>query len=104
MDESVLDCFSKENIVSILRKTSAAMSGNSRLYIMETLWDRQRFQTASFCLTQISLYFTAMANGESKMYHTADLVQCIESAGLKVETIHDHLGGYHTLICCRKKN
>jgi len=99
-----LDCFSKENIVSILRKTSAVMSGNSRLYIMETLWDRQRFQTASFCLTQISLYFTAMANGESKMYHTADLVQCIESAGLKVETIHDHLGGYHTLICCRKKN
>ena len=34
---------------------------------METLWDRQRYETASYCLTQISLYFTAMANGNSKM-------------------------------------
>ena len=99
-----LDCFSEKNIVSILRKTSAVMTADSKLYIMETLWDRQRFQTASFCLTLISLYFTAMANGESKMYHMADLVQCIESAGLKVETIHDHLGEHHTLICCRKKD
>ena len=99
-----LDCFSEKNIISILKKTSETMSGDIRLYIMETLWDRQRFQTASFCLTQITLYFTAIANGKSKMYHTADLLRCIESGGLKVEVIHDQLGGHHTLICCKKKD
>lgn len=45
----------------------------SRLYIMETFWDRQRFETASYCLAQTSLYFTAMANGNSKMYYSADM-------------------------------
>jgi len=97
-----LDCFSKENIVTILKKVSSAMTADSRLYIMDLLWDRQRFQTAAFCLTQISLYFAAIANGESKMYHTQDLVQCIDEAGLKVETMHDHFEGYHTLLSVKK--
>ena len=70
---------------------------------METLWDRQRYETASYCLTQISLYFTAMANGNSKMYHSDDMERCIKAAGLEVEKIDDHLGMGHSIVQCRLK-
>jgi hypothetical protein len=50
-----------------------------------------------------SLYFTALANGNSKMYHTEDMQQCIEQAGLEVEQIHDLLGLGHSIIVCRKR-
>ncbi|MBQ9356104.1 MAG: SAM-dependent methyltransferase [Prevotella sp.] len=98
-----LDCFSMEQITAILLKARRVMSADSRLYIMETLWDRQRFETATLCLTMTSLYFAAMANGNSKMYNTADMEQCISEAGLEIETIHDHLGLGHSLIVARKK-
>jgi hypothetical protein len=70
---------------------------------METLWDRQRFETATLCLTMTSLYFAAMANGNSKMCNTADMQQCIHEAGMEIEHIHDHLGMGHSLIVVRKK-
>lgn len=95
-----LDCFSKPEIVSILRRARAVMQAESRLYIMETLWDRQRYETATLCLTMTSLYFTAMANGNSKMYSTADMEECIEAAGLHTVQIHDHLGMGHSIIEC----
>jgi hypothetical protein len=98
-----LDCFSMEQITGILRKASQYMSNATRLFIMETLWDRQRFETATLCLTMTSLYFTAMANGNSKMYNTADMQQCIHEAGMEIEHIHDHLGMGHSLIVVRKK-
>ena len=97
-----LDCFSEEQIVSILRRASKVMDGNSRLYIMETLWDRQRFEAASLCLTLTSLYFTAIANGNSKMYHSEDMERLVKQAGLEVETIHDYLGQGHSVMVCRK--
>ncbi len=80
------------------------MGPDTRIYIMETLWDRQRFEPAAMCLTLTSLYFTAMANGNSKMYNTEDLLQCIREAGLEVEQIHDHLGQGHSILVCNKKN
>lgn len=98
-----LDCFGMDEIVSILRRAAEAMTDDTRLYIMETLWDRQRFETAAFCLTMTSLYFTAMANGNSKMYNTEDLEACIREAGLVVETIHDGLGQGHSIVVCKKK-
>ena len=97
-----LDCFGEDEILSILRRAANVMSENTRLYIMETLWDRQRFETAAFCLTQISLYFTAIANGNSKMYHSDDLIRIVKESGLKVETIHDNLGLGHSIIVCVK--
>jgi hypothetical protein len=97
-----LDCFSEEEIISILRRAAAAMDSNASLFIMETLWDRQPNDTAAFCLTHISLYFTAMANGNSKMYHSEDLIRCVEAAGLTVEKIHDGLGNGHSILVCRK--
>ena len=67
-----LDCFSMDEITSILSRAREAMTADTRLFIMETLWDRQRFDTAAFCLTMTSLYFTAIANGNSKMFHTGE--------------------------------
>lgn len=97
-----LDCFSMEQITGILRRAKEAMGPDTRLFIMETLWNRQRYETAAFCLTMTSLYFTAMANGNSKMYNTEDLEHCIEEAGLEVEDIHDGLGQGHSIIVCKK--
>ena len=98
-----LDCFSEEQIVSILRRAAKVMDKNSRLYIMETLWDRQRFEPAALCLTLTSLYFTAIANGNSKMYHSEDMERLVKEAGLELETIHDYLGQGHSIMVCKLK-
>jgi 3-hydroxymyristoyl/3-hydroxydecanoyl-(acyl carrier protein) dehydratase len=97
-----LDCFSEEEVTSILTRAAASMNSDTKLYIMETFWDRQRFETAAYALTQISLYFTALANGNSKMYHSEDMIRCIEAAGLKVEEIKDGIGKGHSIVVCRK--
>lgn len=96
-----LDCFSEEQIVSILKRAAKVMDETSRLYIMETLWDRQRFEPAALCLTLTSLYFTAIANGNSKMYHSEDMERLVKEAGLEVETIHDYLGQGHSILVCK---
>lgn len=97
-----LDCFSPAEITSILRRAAAVMQPATRLYIMETLWDRQRFEPAAMCLTLTSLYFAALANGNSRMYDTDELSRCVAEAGLTVEAIHDHLGQGHSIVVCRK--
>jgi len=97
-----LDCFSMEQIVGILKRAKEAMTQQTRIYIMETLWDRQRYEPAAFCLTMTSLYFTAIANGNSKMYNTEDMETCIREAGLEIEQIHDHLGQGHSIIVVKK--
>jgi hypothetical protein len=79
------------------------MNDKSRLYIMETFWDRQKYETAAFCLTQISLYFTAIANGNSKMYHSQDMQRLVEKVGLEIEHIYDGLGQGHSIMVCKLK-
>ncbi len=96
-----LDCFSEKEVTGILTRAAASMNSGSRLFIMETFWDRQRFETASYCLAQISLYFTAMANGNSKMYHSQDMERCVNESGLFIQTIHDGLGLGHSIMECR---
>jgi ubiquinone/menaquinone biosynthesis C-methylase UbiE len=98
-----LDCFGEDEIESILRRAARVMDSNTKLYIMETFWDRQKYEPAAFCLTQISLYFTAIANGNSKMYHSEDMQRIAEAAGLRVDTIHDHLGQGHSIMVCKIK-
>ncbi|MDR1458973.1 MAG: class I SAM-dependent methyltransferase [Bacteroidales bacterium] len=97
-----LDCFSEKEVIGILKRAAVSMNADSKLYIMETFWDRQRFETASYCLAQISLYFTAMANGNSKMYHSQDMKRCVNAAGLNIETIHDGLGLGHSIMVCKR--
>lgn len=99
-----LDCFSMPEIISILTRAAAVMGEDSRLCIMETLWDRQKYETSALCLTMTSVYFTDIANGNSKMYNTEDMTACIEAAGLYVEEIHDYLGHGHSIIVCKKKS
>ena len=98
-----LDCFSEDEIYSILSRAAKVMTADTTLYIMETFWNRQRFETASLCLTMTSVYFTAMANGNSKMYHSDDMVRQIERAGLEVKAIHDEIGQGHTILECGLK-
>jgi hypothetical protein len=99
-----LDCFSEKEVVSILTRACKSMDENSKLFIMETLWDRQRFETAAYALTQISLYFAALANGNSKMYHSEDMIRCVETAGLTVEKIYDRIGQGHSILQCKIKH
>ena len=99
-----LDCFAMDEIVRILSRAKKVMAENTRLYIMETLWDRQHYEPAAFCLTMTSLYFTAIANGNSKMYNTEDMRTCIESAGLAIERIYDGLGHGHSVLVCKINN
>ena len=98
-----LDCFSEPQIRSILQRAAAVMDAHTRLLIMETFWDRQKYEPAAFCLTMTSLYFTVMANGNSKMYHSDDMLRLVREAGLAVETIHDGLGQGHSIVVCKKE-
>ncbi|HOW82182.1 MAG TPA: methyltransferase [Spirochaetota bacterium] len=98
-----LDCFSEDEIVSILKRAYDAMDEKAVLFIMETYWDRQAFEAARYCVIGTSLYFTAMANGNSKMYHSKDMMRCLREAGLTVEEDIDNIGISHTLFACRKR-
>ena len=98
-----LDCFSDEQIISILKRCSKAMKSNSRVFILEPFWDRQRFKASAFSLQMTSLYFTAIANGNSQMYHSKVFENLINEAGLKIENSYDNMGVCHTLLICKKK-
>ena len=98
-----LDCFSQEQIVSILKKVKKAASKNTRIYILEPIWDRQEYRAATFCLNHTSLYFTNIANGNSKMYGFDQMQDCIAKAGLKTERVFSAVGRFaYTLFCCKK--
>lgn len=96
-----LDCFSQAEVTGILCRAARAMNADTDLYIMEPLWDRQKYAAAAYCLTQTTLYFTALANGNSKLFASHDLLPCIRQAGLAVVESHDGLGQGHTLLRCR---
>jgi ubiquinone/menaquinone biosynthesis C-methylase UbiE len=98
-----LDCFSEREIVSILRRVARSL-GTGTLYILELLWDRQPNETAAFCLQQTSLYFTCIANGNSQMYHSADMLRCLTESSLELVEERDQVGLYHTLFKCRTRS
>src|SRR5450432_3738101 len=97
-----LDCFSEGEIVSILKRCYESLSDEQYVLILEAFWDTQRFEAAAFCLQQTSVYFTALANGNSQMYHSALFIRCIEEAGFEVEERIDDIGLSHTLLKCKK--
>lgn len=97
-----LDCFSDEEIVSILTRCSECITANGHIYILETFWDKQRFPASAFSLQMTSLYFTTIANGNSQMYDSAVFLKLIEKAGLKVEKQIDNIGVSHTLLILKK--
>jgi len=97
-----LDCFSEAEIVSILKRCAEAIDDNGYVLILEAFWDTQRFETAAFCLQQTSIYFTALANGNSQMYDSRVFIKCIHDAGFKIVEQVDNIGLSHTLLKCKK--
>lgn len=98
-----LDCFSKDEIVKILSTCVNSMDENAELFIMETFTDRQKFDNAKFILEATSLYFTAMANGNSKMYKATDFIDLLDKAGLYLVEDINQIGENHTILVCKKK-
>ena len=98
-----LDCFSEDEIVSLLKKCYEALDEEGRVFILEPFWDRQQFEIAAFCLHQTSIYFTALANGNSQMYSAETFLPCIEKAGFEITNQQDHIGLSQTLLTCKKK-
>lgn len=99
-----LDCFGEEDIVKILSKIERSIDEKGKIYILEPMWDRQKYETSAYCLINTSPYFTAMANGKSKMFNLGELTRCIVKAGLVISEIHDNVGFCHSLIVCEKKS
>ena len=97
-----LDCFSKEEILKILATCVASMNYNTELFIMETFTDRQKFKNAKFSLHATSLYFTVLANGNSKMYIANEIIELVEQSGLFIQKELE-IGEYHTILVCKKK-
>ncbi|MDR2181473.1 MAG: class I SAM-dependent methyltransferase, partial [Treponema sp.] len=98
-----LDCFSLDHVTAILKKIGEAVSAESDIYVLEPLWDRQRFEAASYSLQAISLYFTCMANGESKMYRFDELRLAVEKAGFTLAEARHDLGAHcYSLLRFRK--
>ncbi len=96
-----LDCFSKEEILKILKTCVQSMDDSAELIIIETYTDRQKFDNARFTLEATSLYFTALANGNSKMYKATEFKQLIEKAGLILKEDLP-VGEFHTMFVCGK--
>ena len=99
-----LDCFSLKQVTKIIKKVVAAAGDNTDIFVLEPLWDCQKFQASSYSLQATSIYFTCMANGNSKMYRYQELVDAIEAGGAKLETAHHNLGSNsYSLLRFRKK-
>lgn len=97
-----LDCFSKEEIIKIVSTCAQKMTDDAELFIMETFTDRQQFDNARYILEATSLYFTVMANGNSKMYQSGVMKELVEASGLVVKE-DIQVGLYHTIFVCKKK-
>ncbi|VEB42433.1 C-20 methyltransferase BchU [Chromobacterium violaceum] len=93
-----LSCFSEEIIASILRRAAAALAEGGRVMILDTLWDRQKYDIAAYCLINTSPYFTAMASGNSKIYRADDYIRLCREAGLALVSERDGIGYCHSLL------
>lgn len=94
-----LDCFGEADIVRLLERGRAALAPGGRLCVMESFWDRQPNDVAELCVQGTSLYFSCMANGTSRMYHSQDFHELIPKAGLRVHA-DEEIGASHTLLTC----
>ncbi|KJF95939.1 methyltransferase [Photobacterium angustum] len=93
-----LDCFSPMEILSILRRVREAMSPDAVVYILELFWDAQHYEAATYSLNATSLYFTCLANGNSRFYRSDDFLEIVKEAGFIVTEREDNIGLGHTLL------
>lgn len=98
-----LDCFALKEIQEITTRLASVLDPSVDVYVLEPLWDKQRYEAASYSLHATSLYFTAMANGNSKMYRMGELTAAVESGGFKLaEATHDLGANSYSLLRFRK--
>lgn len=93
-----LTCFSLEAIGHIFRRAAECLAENGSIWVLDTFWDRQQHDIASYCLINTSPYFTAIASGNSKMYESSAIVACAESSGLRLSAAVDNIGICHSLL------
>ena len=98
-----LDCFNSDQITQILKLIHRSMQDDATVCIMDLFWDRQNFEAGALSLNASSLYFTCLANGNSRFYHSKVFYQCLNEAGFHVEKDIDGLGFGHTLLICKKR-
>lgn len=100
-----LDCFSEDQVVSILTNVKNSMQKDTKVFILEPFTDKQLFDGATYSLIHISLYFTCMANGNSKMYSEKRMIEMAEKAGLKIHKKYENIGvhDYTLLELCQGK-
>ena len=98
-----LDCFSQVEILGLLQRSYNALDSDGSLFILETYWDKQEFEASTYSLHATTLYFTAIANGNSQMYHSNDMEKLIEKAGLYIDEVVENIGVSHTLFKCKRK-
>jgi hypothetical protein len=96
-----LCCFSQEEVRRILVRAREALAPGGRVHVVDTFWDRQRYDVAAASLIHTSPYFTCMANGVGRMLAGADLLQWATEAGLVLESAVDGLGQAHSLVTWR---
>lgn len=99
-----LDCFSPMEILTILRNVRSQLTPDSTVYILELFWDAQKYDAASFSLNATSLYFTCLANGNSRFYRSEDFLEIVEESGLEVVERTDDIGLGHTLLKLKIKS
>ena len=97
----VLVCFDLDQIEHILRRAAAAVAPGGSVWILDNYWDRQRHPAARYALHGTSLYFTALANGTSRVYRADHVRRRVEAAGLQIVQEIERLGASgHTLWRC----
>jgi len=93
-----LSCFSEVAIASIFRRVAAALAPRGQVLVMDTFWDRQRYDIAAYCLINTSPYFNVLASGNSKVYQSEDYIRLARGAGLELLTARDGIGYCHSLL------
>lgn len=97
-----LDCFGESDVLALMKRAGAALAPGGRLCVLEPFWDRQPNDVAELCLQGTSLYFTCMANGTSRMYHSQDFLDLIAAAGLSL-VADEAVGVTHTMLSSARK-
>ncbi len=96
-----LDCFSRAEAVSILKRVkNLARQNGATVAILEPLVDHQRNRAATLSIACSSLYFSCLANGNSKFFSSEELKGIIDESGLTIKSISEPIGVGHSLYLC----
>ena len=96
-----LDCFSPDECRSILARAQRLLAPDGTIAVLECILDNQDYEAAHMSLAATSLYFTAVANGNSRFFRRDELAAILADSGLAVRREIHPIGASHTLFLCR---